>query len=109
MLEQSYSKAGTLPVLVNSEILSVYTEIENIPLYIKGGSRGWIWKMVPCPKKQLYDALGNSRYVYAMIYMIKEMNKSVYIISSYDDELEEKKYVMNHRYRKVIYATFSLV
>ncbi|RWX54827.1 hypothetical protein [Photobacterium chitinilyticum] len=90
LLDKSYSKAGTLPVLVNSEILSVYTEIENIPLYIKGGFPWSDMENGTMSEKQLYDALGNSRYVYALKYMIKEMNKSVYIISSYDDELEEK-------------------
>lgn len=90
LLEQSYSKAGTLPVLANSEILSVYAEIENVPLYIKGGFSWLDMENGAMSEKQLYDALGNSRYVYAMKYMIKEMNKSVYIISSYDDELEEK-------------------
>ena len=34
LLEQSYHSTGSLPALVNSEILSVYKEVEDIPAYI---------------------------------------------------------------------------
>ncbi|GAB3527167.1 sensor histidine kinase [Photobacterium alginatilyticum] len=90
LLERSYNSTGSLPALVNSEILSVYKEVEDIPAYIADGFPWPEMGVAILAEKQLYDGLGKSRYVYAMKYAIKGLNTPIYIISSYDDDLEKQ-------------------
>ncbi|MGF1729348.1 sensor histidine kinase [Photobacterium kasasachensis] len=90
LLEQSYHSTGSLPALVNSEILSVYKEVEDIPSYIAAGFSWPEMEVASLEEKPLHDDSGNARYVYAMKYAIKGLNRPIYIISSYDDDLEKK-------------------
>ncbi|MCG7585773.1 HAMP domain-containing sensor histidine kinase [Photobacterium sp. OFAV2-7] len=90
LLEQSYKSTGSLPSLVNSEILSVYKEVEDIPAYIADGFPWPEMEVASLEEKPLYDDLGKARYVYAMKYTIKGLSTPIYIISSYDDDLEKK-------------------
>lgn len=90
LLERSVIETGVMPELVNSEILSVYTDIEDMPLYVKE-SFSWLeMESGIMLEKQLYDDLDKGRYVYAMKYLIRELDKSIYIVSDYDEELEGK-------------------
>lgn len=89
LVEKATAKAGALPVLINSEILSVYADFEQMPEYIQGGFSWADMSPTEMREDDFVNEDGEAKYVYAMRYQLKDSNQIIYITSSYDEDIEQ--------------------
>ncbi|KMV31944.1 hypothetical protein AB733_04220 [Photobacterium swingsii] len=90
LLERTLDESGVLPSAVDSGMLSIYNDFNSMPNYLRQSFAWTEMKNRQMIEKYVYDDGENKRYIYAMKYSIKRLDKPVYLILNYYDDLENQ-------------------